>query len=186
VATAGSTLFRAKAESDSLKAQADSDQQRAAIDAEWDKRRSNEERAAAQSQVGNEQRSARLAQSRLGAVAGASGSGASDPTVMKLWEGIGAEGQRNADMAMVAGEQKATGIAYQSALNRWTADRNAAVKRAGAKSTMIGGAMSATGQLLTPMAQRYAMPARAGGATGYDPTSTYDPRRWSMTSTRYG
>lgn len=163
---AGATVLQAKSSAEAMNAQADADQQRAGLEQQWMNRRANEERAAAQSVANQEQRQAKLAQSRLGAVAGASGSGADDPTVMQLWKGISQEGDMNAAKAMAAGEQKASGMEYQSALDRWSADSNAAIKRAGAKSTLIGGYLSAGGQMGSAMAMRYRTPGTTA-RTGY-------------------
>jgi hypothetical protein len=159
-----------------MQAQAAAEQQRAAVEAQWAERRALEERASAQQAAGQETRKARLAQGRLGAVAGASGSGASDPSVMTLFEGIEKEGQQNAGLVQAAGDQKAAGITYQAALDRWTADTNARIKRAGAKSTLMGGYIGAlaglgntlAGSMRSRMALRYpGMPSGAGQGTGY-------------------
>lgn len=171
--SAGATVFGAKSQSDTMKAEAAAGEQRAQIEGQWAERRAMEERASAQRQAGEEQRKARLAQSRLGAVAGASGAGSSDPSVMTLFEGIGREGDYNAAAATAAGEQKAAGLSYQSALDRWTADTGARIKRAGAKSTLIGGFLNASanaGQFaMSRMAARYGSPTQLspGGTTGY-------------------
>lgn len=176
VASAAGTAVNAVGQANALRAQAEADQLRAAEGAKWAERRSIEERAAAQSRAGQEARMARLAQSRLGAVAGASGSGASDPTVMKLWEGIGQEGFNNAANTQAEGDQRAQGMTYQAALDRWGADTNARIKRAAATNTLIGGMLDATGKGmagLSNMAKEY----RVGRGVG----------QWRTTvSTGYG
>lgn len=152
------------------KAQAEADQQRAAIEGKWAERRSLEERAGAQQSAANEHRKAQILQSRLGAVAGASGSGASDPTVMNLFEGIGREGQYNADAATASGAQKAAGISYQSALDRWTADSNASIRKSAATTTLIGNLANTAGSAAGSYAKTR-MGAKYGGGyaggTGY-------------------
>lgn len=166
VATGAGTIYSSKVTADSMEAQAEADQKRAAMNAQWAERRAVEERAAAQSAAGNELRTARIAQSRLGAVAGASGGGASDPTVMKLWEGIQAEGDQNAARVQAAGDQKATGMGYQAALDRWSADGNAAIKRTGARGTLIGGMLTGLGQMGTGMSARYGSRRPEAASTG--------------------
>ena len=101
------------------------------------------------------------------AIAGASGSGASDPTVMNLMEGIEREGQYNARTVQSTGDQKAAGITYQSALNRWAADSEAKIKKIGAVGTLIGGAGKGFGEFQTGMARRYGNTGYSAGSTGY-------------------
>lgn len=169
--TAAGTIYSASAQADAMQQQAKADQERAVFNQQLAGAKAQEERAAAQRQSGEEMRSARLAQSRLGAVAGASGSGASDPTVMSLYEGIEGEGKRNADAVTAAGEQKAQGLTYQAALDRWTADTNAGIKRSAAKATALGGYLSAAGSFgsgVSSMALKYGGGrTQAGGSTGY-------------------
>lgn len=156
------TGYQAITSSRAMNAQADADTQKAAIESDWANRRAGEERAAAQRGAMTEKRKADLAQSRLTAVAGASGSGAADPTVMDLWGDIGKEGQLNQQNTMAAGEQKASGMEFQADLGRWTADANARIKRSSAQSTLIGGLLGAgssmakgVGDYYSPMAGKY-------------------------------
>lgn len=175
------TGYSAIASSQAANAQAEADTQRAAIESQWADRRAKEERAAAQRVAIGEARKADLAQSRLTAAAGASGSGASDPTVMDLWSDIEREGQVNSGNATAAGEQAASGINYQADLGRWTADANARIKRSSANATLIGGLLNAgstigtgygnyknattsrSGTYFSPMASRY---TSLGGSSG--------------------
>lgn len=167
--SAGASVYQSEAQAAGMKAQASADEQRTMIDAQWAERRALEERVAGQSAAAQEVRQARLAQSRLGAVAGASGGGASDPTVMKMFEDIEGEGRRNAGMVQAGADQKAAGMTYQAALDRWTGDINARIKRAGAKATQIGGYLNAGAQMGSAMSRAYPAPraAGAGGRTGY-------------------
>ena len=173
VMTAASTAYGAVSSYQSMNAQADADQARSKTEAEWAARRANDERAAGQRAEGEELRKAEMAKSRLGAVAGASGSGSSDASVMNLYEGIENEGAANAGQVRAGAEQKATGIEYQSALDRWTADSNAEIKRSGAKATLIGGLLGAGGQGFggygkSRMALKYGSgDVGATGSTGY-------------------
>jgi hypothetical protein len=166
VATAAGTAVTAYGSSQSMKSQAEADQRRAAIEGQWAERRALEERSAAQRGAGEETRKAKLAQSRLTALAGASGGGSSDPTIMDLWGDIEKEGEYNARQVTAAGEQKATGMEYQADLDMWSADANARIKRAGANTTLIGGLLSSAGQLSGGMSARYGG-ARNGGSGGY-------------------
>jgi len=168
--SAGATAYSARAQSSAMQAEANADQQRQAVEQQWAQRRALEEQATAQSVAAEETRAARLAQSRLGAVAGASGSGASDPSVMRLFEGIEGEGMVNAGRAQASGQQRADGMNYQAALDRWTSDTNARIKRAGARSTLIGGYLKAgaeTGRGMTSMGERYKTLTETTRATGY-------------------
>lgn len=182
---ASATEQGAKAQADAINAQAAADQNRAIYNQQLAEKQALEERAGAQRAATEQLRSAKLAQSRLGAVAGSSGSSASDPTVMKVWESIEKEGQKNASMETAAGEQKAAGVSYQSALDRWSADTNASIKRKSANDTIIGGYMTADAQRrsgsaaalsgyagvagsLSSMALKYGGgSSSAGGSTGY-------------------
>lgn len=172
--SAAGQIYNATATASTMEAQAAAETQKAQIESQWSERKGLEERAAAQRTAGEEQRKARLTQSRLGAVAGASGSGADDPTVMKLWEGIQREGDVNAGYATASGEQKAAGMEYDAALNRWRADSDARLKRFGAQNTLIGGYIGAAGTAMSGwgqsrMAAKYGQGdlGLVGGKTGY-------------------
>lgn len=128
-------------------------------------RQALETKSVAQRQAAEESRKAELAKSRLMAVAGASGSGASDPTVMGLMEGIDQEGRYNSAMAMNEGERRAQSTTYQAALDRWSASANSRIAKIGAAGTLIGGTMGAYGKYKTPMAMRYG--SNSGAGTGY-------------------
>lgn len=170
VLTAGSAAVGAVGSYAAANAQADAAEQKAKIEAEWADRRAKEERGAAQRNAGEELRRARLAQSKLTAMAGGSGSGVDDPTIMDLWGDIEKEGRYNAATVTAGGEQKASGIQYQSALNSWAADSNARIMRSGATSSLIGGLLGAAGtgmQGYGRMSQRYSSPGSGGYGTGY-------------------
>jgi len=166
VATAAGTGIAAIGQRNAMNAQADADRQRAAIEGQWAERRANDERATAQRAAGEEIRKAKLATSRLTALSGASGSGTDDQTVMDLYGDVMKEGSYNAAQATAAGEAKAGGIEYQAALDQWAADANARIKKRGANTSLIGGLLSATGQLSSGMAARYGGP-RYGGYGRY-------------------
>lgn len=150
-------------------AEGKAEKQRAAIEGQWNERRALEERASAQSEARNAKLEAAYAQSRLGSMAAASGSGASDPTIMGLWRGIGQEGAANAGVAMAQGQQRAAGLDYQTSLDRWTASTNARMKNAAARTTLIGSLMKGAGdgmEMRSRMAAKYGT-GRSYAGTGY-------------------
>lgn len=161
---AGSTALGAVANANAQKAQASAAKQQADIQAKWDERRAQEEVAASQREASSRLREARLLQSRLTASAGASGSRADDKTVLDLFGDIEKEGQYNARNALAAGEQAAAGLRYQGDLGRSAADANARIARYGSRATLLGGVLSAGGQLAGGvgtyrMANRYSQPS---------------------------
>ena len=167
---AAGTVYAAKNQADTMRQQAEADKTRAAIESDWLERRALEERGAGQRAASEELRKAKIAQSRLTALAGGSGSGATDPTVMDLWGDIEKEGQYNAKAVQTGAEQKGAGMNYQANLDRWTADANARIKSAAANRTLIGGLLSGAGQFGSAMASRYRVgntSVGSGGATGY-------------------
>lgn len=168
LATAGSTLIGAAGQASSMRSQAAADRQRAAYEGEWATQRANEERASGQSAAGIEMRKAQLAQSKLTTLAGASGGGAADPTVLKLMGDIETEGRVNAGMATAGAEQKAAGIEHQSAVDQWVADTNARIKNSTANTTLIGGILGAAGGA----GQSY-YKSRMGARYGGDPQQSY-------------
>lgn len=142
----GTSIMNANAEAEVLEQQAADEQRRAQIQQENANKVALEERVVGQQKAANRMREARLAQSKLVANAGASGGSASDPTVLDLWADIESEGRFNEGQEFAAADQKAKGITYQASLDRWTADRNAAIKRASANTTRIGGYGDAFGK----------------------------------------
>lgn len=150
--TAATAVMGAKASSDAAKAQQ-----------EWADRQATEEQAAGQRQAAQELKQAKAAKSRLMAVAGASGSGASDPTVMDIWGDIDTEGRVNAGVAQAMSQQKADGITYQAALDRWKADAQKKITNVSAIGTILGGGLKAGSEWgKSRMAMRY-----GGGYGGY-------------------
>lgn len=142
-------------------AQADAQAKASRAQQQWAERQALEEQAAGQRAAAEESRKAKLAQSRLMAVAGASGSGASDPTIMDLWGDIAQEGMVNAGVTQAMARQRADSINYQAALDRWTADANKRIAKVGAIGTILGGLGSAGGDFT-----KSRMAARYGGYTG--------------------
>lgn len=159
--TAATTAASAGISAMTSMAQADAASKTARAQQQWAERQALEEEAAGQRAAAEETRKAKLAQSRLMAVAGASGSGASDPTVMDLWGDIEQEGMTNAGVTQAMARQRADSINYQAALDRWTADANKRIAKVGAIGTILGGLGSAGGDFT-----KSRMAARYGGYTG--------------------
>ena len=128
-------------------------------------RQADEEQAAGQRAAAEETRKAKFAQSRLMAVAGASGSGVSDPGVMDIWGDIEQEGRYNSAVTQTMAKQRADGINYQASLDRWKADSNAKIGKIGAIGTILGGVASAGGDFAkSRMSARY---SRGGNSSSY-------------------
>lgn len=143
-----STVLGGVTQYQAMNAQAEAGRRQADMQGQWQERQAQESRAAAQRGAARNLKQAAFAQSRLKAVAGASGSGVDDPTVMDLWGDVEKEGRVNAGNTMAAGEQKAAGLNYQADLGRWGADANGAIKEASATGTLIGGLLSGGGRMV--------------------------------------
>lgn len=184
--SAGATVLGAVAQSNAMKAQAEVDQARAKagqeqamVEGQWAERRAQEERASAQRKADSRVREGNLATSRLQAVAAASGSKATDPTVMDLFGNIKKASGINAANETATGEQRASGLTFDANLknwgadmNAWVADANANIKRSSADATLLGGVLNAGSTMaggFSRMGQRYA---------------NYDPM-WSNTTTTF-
>lgn len=103
-----------------------------------------QERASAQRAAMEERRRARLIQSRQQAVAGASGAGALDPTVLDLQADAEAEGEYGALTRLYAGEEAARGYRMQAAGSRYegqVARYAGKVRRNASYSRAIGAAL---------------------------------------------
>lgn len=121
--------------------------------------RAKEEVAAGQRAAGEELRKKQLAQSNLVTQAGASGSGASDETVMKLWEGIEAEGDYNVKTTQATARNKSQDMQYQGALAKWRGNQARKGSYFDAAGTIMGT------YLKTPMMKKYG--GSKTGSTGY-------------------
>lgn len=80
-----------------------------------------EERAKAQRAAETQRKQAALVSSRARAVAGASGGGSSDPTLVDIISDIGSEGEYRAMTAMYEGEDRARGIVSQGRADAYSA-----------------------------------------------------------------
>ena len=75
---------------------------------------------------------------------------------MDLWGDIDTEGRVNAGVAQAMSQQKADGIQYQAALDRWKADSQKKIANVSAIGTILGGTLKAGGEYWkTPMAEKY-------------------------------
>lgn len=119
--------------------------------------RAKEELAVAQHQAADDIRQKELAQGALQSRAAASGSGASDKTVMDLYQGIEGVGQQNASTSLAMGQARANSTQYQGALARWRGNTARVNGYFDAAGTLAGTATSA-------MARRY--PTKSSGASG--------------------
>lgn len=107
------------------------------------KQRAGQERAVSQRKASAQRRQAGLAQSRVLALAAASGAGASDKTVVDIMGGIFEQGELSAGYSLYEGEERARGSSM--AADTATSEGKQA-KRAGyigATSTIMSGAGSA-------------------------------------------
>ncbi len=86
------------------------------LDARELRKRANARRAAGQREAAEEQRNAELAYSRALAIAAASGGGVSDPTVVKLFADLQAEGDYRVLSRLYIGGDEAQGIDYRAAV----------------------------------------------------------------------
>lgn len=101
-----------------------------------------QDRASAQRAAFDQRRTARYMQSRLQALAAASGAGATDPTIVNLSNQIDTQGEYGALTAMYEGESAARGeeFAAQVARKTGSAAQTASYLKAG--STLLSGASS--------------------------------------------
>lgn len=101
-----------------------------------------QDRASSQRAAVEQRRSARYVQSRLQALAAASGAGATDPTIVKLSNDIDAAGEYAALTAMYEGESTARGEEFAAQVARRTGKAAATASYAKAGSTLLSGASS--------------------------------------------
>lgn len=101
-----------------------------------------QERATSQRQAMEERRRARFAQSRLQALAAASGAGATDPTVIDLSGDIAAEGEYRALTALFGGEERARGLTMNAQARRYEGQQQRRAGVMNAASTIMGGGYS--------------------------------------------
>jgi hypothetical protein len=123
-----------------------------------------QDRASSQRAAGEQRRSARYLQSRVQALAAASGAGASDPTVVNLIGDIAGEGEFRALSALYEGESSARGMEYGARLARKTGKAAATASYLKAGSTLLGGASSWYDKYGSG---GFSNPGRGGGLANY-------------------
>lgn len=114
----------------------------------------NQRRASAQRQAVEKSREANLIMSRQQALAAASGSGASDPTVIDLMERTAGEGAYQASTIRYGGEEEGRGLQNQASFTRAEGRNRMFGSFIDAGSTMLGGINSW---------QKYRMPSLSAG-----------------------
>ena len=127
------------------------------------RQQAGQERAAAQHQAENERHKGELAISRARALAAGSGGGAGDPTVMKIYGDLAAEGEMNAQSVLWDGDEAAKGLEAQAAAAQYEGEAAYESSRTASRALKRAGYLSAAGNLL------------AGGSdfyTKYWPTDT--------------
>lgn len=102
-------------------------------------RKADEERAASQRQAIRRAQEANLLLSKQQAQAASSGGGATDPTVVRLAQGIAAEGAYQTAGTIFEGESRATGLMDQAALTRWEGKQRKRASFINAGTTLLSG-----------------------------------------------
>lgn len=122
--------------------QGEAAQESANFQAAQQDQQAGQQRAIAQRQAIEQRRRSDVMQSRALAVAGASGAGVSDPTVINELADIDRVGEFNALTALYQGEESATGLEMAADSARRTGVASQQAGRLQAGSTLIGGATS--------------------------------------------
>ena len=123
--------------------------------------------AAAQRQMLDERRQARLLQSRALAVAGASGAGAGDKTVVDIIGDIGAEGAYRQSVALYEGLERSRELRVGAQIRRMGGDLQAEYGRGVARAHEISGVANLF-QGVGTLAARYAPRGSLGSGTDID------------------
>lgn len=108
------------------------------FEADQMKAQAGQERASSQRQAGEDRRQKRMVQSRLTAMAAASGGGASDPTVVDIAGDLETEGEYRALSSLWEGEERARGL-----------EAGAASRKMEGKQKLMGGLTGAAGTILS-------------------------------------
>lgn len=108
-----------KKQREATKEQGKSAETTAKFEASQMEQAAGQQQAIAQKAMGEELRRSELLQSRALAIAGASGAGVSDPTVMKLMSDLAAEGQLAAQTQKYNGDEAARALRVGAKIRRW-------------------------------------------------------------------
>lgn len=111
-----------------------------------------QERAKAQRASQEQRRQAALVSSRARAVAGASGGGVTDPTVVDITSELAGEGERRALTAMYEGEDRARGVISQGASDAYSAREQGRQGFMSGMTSVLSGATSLFGKYGAPAA----------------------------------
>ena len=161
---------------------ADYNRQLAERQAENLEQTAGQERASAQRSAINQRRQTAAAMSRAQAVAGASGAGALDPTIVNILGDIGFEGDYREGVAGFEGESRGQALEYEAVIARATGDSNLAAGYAGAANTRAAASRSLT---------KAATTAFSGASSLYDkyaqspPPGRYRPPPGPHTNTSF-
>lgn len=112
-----------KQEAAALEAQGAAEQEAAYFEAGQMEQAAKTQQATAQFAAQEELRKSELLQSRALAIAGASGAGVNDPTVMKIISDLAAEGRMAADTQLYTGNEAARAMRVGAKVRRWEGDQ---------------------------------------------------------------
>lgn len=136
--TAVSTIFSASAAGDEGKQKQAAANYSAAID----EQNAGQRQAASQRQAAEERRRAQLVQSRALAIAGASGAGASDPTVVDIISDLSSEGTYRSMLALYQGDDEARQLRQSAATKRYGGQIAAQAGETNAVASILKGGSS--------------------------------------------
>ena len=149
VLSVASSIGQGKAQADAAKAEARSTQQVAQYNATQLRQQAGQERATAQRAAIEQRRRGRLARSRAVNLAGASGAGVDDPTVVNILGDLAGEGEYNALAELYSGEETAKGLEAQAAAGLAEGDMMASAARIRGRAARRAGSIDATGTELS-------------------------------------
>jgi len=168
IASVGSSLLggrsakkAAKKEARALEAQGKAEQEGAYFEAAQMETAAGQQQAVAQRNAQEELRKSEVLQSRALAVAGASGAGVNDPTVLKILSDFAAEGQLAADTQLYSGDEAARNLKLQAKVTRWQGGQARAGRGVQSQAAKAKGRAAVVGSLLD---------AAGTGATWYAST----------------
>lgn len=130
-------------------------------------------RASAQRQAIEQRRQSAIASSRALAVAGASGAGALDPTVVDLMAGIESAGDYSARVALFEGNEVAIGRETAASSRRYGGDQALQAGKTNAQATVVSG--------VTSMYSKYG----GGGSPTATKASSSSSSRWNPNDADY-
>jgi len=145
-----------------------------AVEASQYEEQALEETAAAQRAAQEEKRRSRVLQSRAMAVAGASGGGVSDPTIVDIVSDLEGEGAYRAALATYEGDQRSRNLRNAASAARWEGLTGLQSGSASAASLSRAGSNAATGTIFQGAGQVISIFGK------YGLPSTSSPQTWSV------